>query len=178
MTRSKRVFTAAGIAFLIGGIYSPSTADIPIRQVLIESRIVMARDDSLRDVGVRWAFQTPDQGFDLANDEILEITVSGAFEAAFNKRFKGTASARIWSNNGQSIQIGSKKFKSGRGRNKNTFSKTLATVDQTKHPLPLQIQPDIKLKGKQIKTFLTPGGTSADVIQLSIVVLVEPRKKK
>ena len=31
-----------------------STLDIPVRQVLIESRIVIVNDDFSRDLGIRW----------------------------------------------------------------------------------------------------------------------------
>jgi type IV pilus assembly protein PilQ len=41
-----------------------TTLDIPVRQVLIESRIVVVRDDFSRDLGVRWGFTAVDDTSD------------------------------------------------------------------------------------------------------------------
>ena len=51
-----------------------STLDIPVRQVLIEARIVIVRDDFSRDLGIRWGVtQVSEQG-----DGLLAVTGSGA----------------------------------------------------------------------------------------------------
>lgn len=51
-----------------------STLDIPIRQVLIEARIVIVRDDFSRDLGIRWGVtQVSEPG-----DALLAVTGSGA----------------------------------------------------------------------------------------------------
>ncbi len=51
-----------------------STLDIPIRQVLIEARIVIVRDDFGRDLGIRWGVtQVSEPG-----DALLAVTGSGA----------------------------------------------------------------------------------------------------
>ena len=50
------------------------TLDIPVRQVLIEARIVIVRDDFSRDLGLRWGVtQVSEQG-----DGLLAVTGSGA----------------------------------------------------------------------------------------------------
>ncbi|MCK6370293.1 MAG: type IV pilus secretin PilQ, partial [Gammaproteobacteria bacterium] len=41
-----------------------TTLDIPVRQVLIESRIVIVSDDFSRDLGVRWGFTAVDESGD------------------------------------------------------------------------------------------------------------------
>ncbi|MCE7895756.1 MAG: hypothetical protein DYH19_03235 [Gammaproteobacteria bacterium PRO8] len=43
-----------------------STLDIPVRQVLIESRVVVVRDDFSRDLGVRWGVTCPPPAAPLA----------------------------------------------------------------------------------------------------------------
>ena len=50
------------------------TLDIPIKQVLIESRIVVVNDDFSRDLGVRLGVT----GFDLSNNSLTTISGSGA----------------------------------------------------------------------------------------------------
>jgi type IV pilus assembly protein PilQ len=52
-----------------------ATLDIPVRQVLIESRIVIVNDDFSRDIGVRWGFT----GVDAGTNNL--VTVSGSNNA-------------------------------------------------------------------------------------------------
>jgi len=47
--------------------------DIPVRQVLIESRIVVVRDDFSRDLGIRWGFT----GATDSNDRLYTVTGNG-----------------------------------------------------------------------------------------------------
>lgn len=47
--------------------------DIPVRQVLVDSRVVIANDDFAKDIGVKF-------GFDQAYDEGNEVMVSGGLE--------------------------------------------------------------------------------------------------
>lgn len=51
-----------------------ATLDIPVRQVLIESRVVVVRDDFTRDLGVRWGLTTTNEN----NDGLLAITGSSS----------------------------------------------------------------------------------------------------
>jgi type IV pilus assembly protein PilQ len=50
-----------------------ATLDIPVRQVLIESRIVIVNDDFSRDIGVRWGFT----GVDAGANSLLAVSGSG-----------------------------------------------------------------------------------------------------
>ncbi|MEO7387524.1 MAG: type IV pilus secretin PilQ [Gammaproteobacteria bacterium] len=50
------------------------TLDIPVRQVLIESRIVIVRDDFSRDLGIRWGVTAVKD----TSDGLIAITGSGA----------------------------------------------------------------------------------------------------
>lgn len=156
----------------------PTRADKPVQQVLIESKIIVTTRTFARDLGVTWSFLTPDQGLDLGPDEEVAIQMIGGFDVPFDKKMRASADAWIRSNNNQLLQVDNKTFKSGRGKNKNTFSTTLARVDPNQFPLPLEIQIDIKLKGKQLEDFVAKGVTDDEVIRLSLAVLIEPRKKK
>lgn len=51
-----------------------ATLDIPVRQVLIESRVVVVRDDFSRDIGVRWGVTAVDQ----RGSKLLSTTGSAA----------------------------------------------------------------------------------------------------
>jgi len=51
-----------------------ATLDIPVRQVLIESRVVVVRDDFSRDLGVRWGVT----GANRHGDSLLTTSGSGA----------------------------------------------------------------------------------------------------
>ena len=65
--------------------------DVPVRQVLIDSRIVIANDDFSRELGVRWgfagAFQTDDNGLAAisgsagANDAIINSAIGNLIES-------------------------------------------------------------------------------------------------
>jgi type IV pilus assembly protein PilQ len=50
-----------------------SRLDIPVRQVLIESRIVIVRDDFTRDLGIRWGFT----GISDRSDGLVAVTGNG-----------------------------------------------------------------------------------------------------
>lgn len=178
MTKASRALTVALLALPATSIPSPTNADIPVRQVLIESRIVVTTRDFARDLGITWSFLTPDQGLDLGPDDDVAIQLIGGFDVPFDKKMRASADVWIRSNNNQFIQVDNKTFKSGRGKNKNTFNTTLVRVDPTQFPLPLEIQTDIKLKGKQLEDFVAKGVTADEVIRLSLAVLIEPRKKK
>lgn len=52
-----------------------ATLDIPVRQVLIESRIVIVNDDFSRDIGVRWGFTGVD---DNGDNGLIAISGNGA----------------------------------------------------------------------------------------------------
>jgi len=52
-----------------------TTLDVPVRQVLIESRIVVVNDDFSRDIGVRWGFTGVD---DNGDNGLIAISGTGA----------------------------------------------------------------------------------------------------
>ena len=52
-----------------------ATLDIPVRQVLIESRIVIVRDDFSRDLGIQWGVTAVD---DNGDNGLIAVTGSGA----------------------------------------------------------------------------------------------------
>ncbi|NND55557.1 MAG: type IV pilus secretin PilQ [Gammaproteobacteria bacterium] len=52
-----------------------ATLDVPVRQVLIESRIVVVNDDFSRDIGVRWGFTGVD---DNGDNGLVAISGTGA----------------------------------------------------------------------------------------------------
>src|SRR5690606_12226376 len=64
-----------------------STLDIPVRQVLIESRVVVVRDDFSRDLGVRW-------GVTAVNDHGSSL-LSTTGSAAGNDTIVGSAISNI-----------------------------------------------------------------------------------
>ncbi len=57
-----------------------ATLDVPVRQVLIESRIVVVNDDFSRDLGVRWGFTGVD---DQGDNGLIAVSGTGAGTDAY-----------------------------------------------------------------------------------------------
>lgn len=79
--------------------------DIPVRQVLVESRVVVANDDFAKDIGVRF-------GFDQSYDEGNEVFVAGGMEGHIDNTvvldagdFMGTTAAIVNSSDARNLMV-------------------------------------------------------------------------
>ncbi|MFD2448943.1 type IV pilus secretin PilQ [Vogesella fluminis] len=70
--RSNRLIVRAGVSMIEEVRKVISILDVPLRQVLIEARIVEAKDNFQRDLGVRLAFQK------VGGDTLVRETLAGA----------------------------------------------------------------------------------------------------
>ena len=133
----------AGLVIVVGASPSPAR-EIGAVQVNIESKFLVASNDRLRDLGVKWTHLLEQSTFNDFGDYI-EFVVFGEFGADFRKRYKATSAVRAWCNNGQNIQSGRKNFKSQKGENKHRFRKRMMMIPKRDCPFPIQIQIEVRI---------------------------------